>query len=101
MPRIKFSEQANIDLDRFETFLREVAPDKVDEAIKSIFNGLKILTKNAFAGTPNGNGYRKLVIPYGKNGYVALYKYEENLDLIVVETMRHMKELEADFLRLK
>lgn len=101
MPHIKFSDKANTDLDRFEDFLLETAPEKVDEAIKTIFQGLKILKENAFVGTPQQYGFRKLVIPYGKNGYVAIYKYDDRLDLIVIETIRHMRELEPDFFRLK
>lgn len=99
MPHIKFSDKANTDLDRFEAFLQESAPEKVDEAIKTIFQGLKILKENAFAGTPQKYGFRKLTIPYGKNGYVALYRYDQKADIVLVETLRHMLELEPDFLR--
>lgn len=35
---------------------------------------------------------RELLIPFGDSGYVALYRYEEGEDLLLVLAFRHMRE---------
>lgn len=103
MPQIIFSPCSHRDLARFTAFLEEVAPEKIAEAIQTIFSKIGQLEKNPLLGTsvpcepiPN---LRKLVIPYKKNGYVALYKYDADEKIIVIETIRHMRELEPEFLK--
>lgn len=103
MPQIVFTVQASQDLVRFKALLNEVAPTKTAEAIRTILAKIKQLDINPQLGStvtcdaiPD---LRKLVIPYKKNGYVALYKYDINHELIIIETIRHMLELEPGFLR--
>lgn len=103
MPQIIFSPRSHRDIARFKAFLEEVAPEKVAEAVQTIISKISQLEKNPLLGTtipceaiPN---LRKLVIPYKKNGYVALYKYDVNKELVVIETIRHMRELEPEFLK--
>lgn len=103
MPQIKYTDRANEDLQRFALFLQEVAPHKIGEALETIVQGLGLLERNPFAGEHVPceaiQDLRKIVIPYGKNGYVALYRYDQKIDLVLIETIRHMLELEPDFLR--
>jgi plasmid stabilization system protein ParE len=103
MPQVKLTDRANQDLQRFAQFLQEVAPEKIDEALDTIFDRLEILENNPLSGEPTPceaiQDLRKLTIPYGKNGYVALYRYDQKADIVLVETLRHMLELEPDFLR--
>lgn len=103
MPQVKLTDRANQDLQRFVQFLQEVAPDKISQTLNTIIDRLEILENNPLAGEtipcdaiPD---LRKLTIPYGKNGYIALYRYDPEADMILVETLRHMLELEPDFLR--
>ena len=82
-----------------------VAPEKVGKATDLIFDKLDVLQHTPLLGTleshPTFSELRKFVIPYGKNGYIAIYKYYEKTDTVMIETIRHMRELEADFLRNK
>lgn len=105
MPQVVYTQQALTDLERLRNFLLIVAPKKVGEAIDLIFDKLDVLERTPLLGTleshPTFPGLRKFVIPYGKNGYIAIYKYDEKTDTVLIETIRHMRELEADFLRNK
>ena len=103
MPQIKYTDRATQDLQRFAKFLEEVAPEKIGDAINTIFDRLEILESNPLAGeaTPCEAipDLRKITINYGKNGYVALYRFDSKADIVLIETLRHMLELEPEFLR--
>lgn len=105
MSQIEYSPQAYRDLERFRAFLVTTAPEKVGEAINTILSKIDLLETIPLAGVAVENSImpnlRKLVIPYGQNGYVALYKYNDKTEKIVIETIRHMRELEPEFLRTK
>ena len=103
MPHIKFTARANQDLQRVTQFLRDIAPDKVGAALDAILGRLEILKNNPLAGEAAPRDaipdLRKLTIPYGQTGYIALYRYDREADMVLVETLRHMLELEPGFLR--
>lgn len=79
-------------------FLQEVAPDKLSEAMQAIFEKISLLLEFPQIGNPVLNpklaNLRKLIIDYGKYGYVTLYTYDESSDIIVMQTIRHGRELE-------
>jgi len=43
-------------------------------------------------GQPVDGGLRQLVISRGRTGYVALYRYREDIDQAVVLAIRHQRE---------
>ncbi len=43
-------------------------------------------------GRPVESGLRELVISRGKTGYLALYRYEEQRDRVLVLAIRHQRE---------
>lgn len=101
MPQIIITQRATQDLQRFEKFLNEVAPEKTAEAIITILDKIELLKTSPEVGAvePLNPQLRRLVIPYGKSGYVALYLYDEQADVVRIETIRHMRELTPAFLR--
>lgn len=100
MPQIVFTQKSTQDLARFEAFLDKVAPEKTTEAIHTIIDRISLLQKHPEIGAiePLAPQFRKLVIPYGKNGYVALYLYDKPNDIIRIQTIRHMRELTPQLL---
>lgn len=97
MPHIEFTLKSRQDLSRFEQFLQEVYPAKAGEAIVTIIRTIELLKNNPKMGQAvrcSIDGMRKLYIPYGKNGYIAYYVYDENADVVRIETMRHYLELQ-------
>ena len=44
-------------------------------------------------GRPHGTAdLRELLIPFGNDGYVALYRHVANEDVVVVLAFRHLRE---------
>lgn len=105
MPQIKYSQKAVDDLQRLSGFLLETADqEKAANAMKTIADKINMLADLPNLGTPVPNeaiqNLRKLIISYGKNGYVALYSYQAENDLVLVETIRHSRELEPEFFKI-
>lgn len=103
MPQIKYTDRAMSDFLRLSEFLQLNAPNKVVEAMQTITDKIQNLVDFPRIGKivpceelPN---LRKLTIPYGKGAYIALYSYDENKGEILIETIRHSRELEPEFLR--
>ena len=97
MPQVKLSDQARYDLGRFADFLTQNgAPEKASEVISFILKSLKILRANPLIGRdyPLAENYdfQELVMHYGKNGYVALYSFDQEIDLVVIHAIRHQLE---------
>lgn len=103
MPQIIYTEKMGQDFQRLQGFLQEVAPHKVSEAMQAIFSKIDMLLTMPQIGkaVPNDTipNLRKLPIKWGKYGYIALYSYDETQDLIIMQTIRHARELEPKFLR--
>jgi plasmid stabilization system protein ParE len=106
MPHIEFLDEALLDIERFKQFLLDLdAPiEVVDDAISTIISTIKTLIDNPLSGEPHPiRGFKELrrkTISFGSNGgYIALYSYHENRDLILIHAMRHQRELEARFIR--
>jgi len=43
-------------------------------------------------GRPVESNYRELVISRGRSGYIALYRYHETRDVVLVLAIRHQRE---------
>ncbi len=98
MPQVKISDRARQDLQRFADFLiQNGVPEKAGEAVSLILASFKILRTNPLVGRSyplaDYDDFRELVIEYGKNGYVALYTFDQEMDLVVIHTIRHQREL--------
>ena len=53
-----------------------------------------VLSKQPEIGRPDPGMHelRELVIEFGDSGYIALYRYEPNLDAVFVLAIRHHRE---------
>jgi plasmid stabilization system protein ParE len=92
MARVIYSKQAFAGLDRLADFLIKEAPQAAVAAIDVIRDGIEILERHPFIGRSCEAGLRELLISYGKNGYVALYSYEQRDDVVLVLAIRHQRE---------
>ena len=70
------------------TVLEDAAPGAVD----LIFDAVDALVLHPLIGRPAEDGLRELVISRGKSGYVALYRYNEALEIVFVLAVRHQRE---------
>lgn len=94
MAQIVYSENALANLERVFAFLVESNPDAAIEAANAITEAVATLTHHPLIGRRIEGEIRELVISFGKNGYVALYRFAAEQDLVRVLAIRHQRELD-------
>ncbi len=75
MTTVNWSQPALVDLDRQHQFLVAIDPELAIKAVQEIVQSGKSLAKNPQRGTPIADtpGLRKLLVPFGKYGYILHY----------------------------
>ena len=94
MTRWLLSPEAGDDLERLTQFLLDTAPEHAPATVDLVLKALEILQWHPKVGRPIGAGLRELVISRGASGYLALYRYDELVDLVLVLRVRHQRELD-------
>ena len=92
MTRLIISVDAAGDMERLCDFLLEKLPEEAQRTLDIILDGLDILKKHPAIGRPAPQGLRELVISRGRTGYLALYLYDEDADVVSVLALRHQRE---------
>ena len=92
MALVAYSGRALRDFERIFDFL--AADDAVSAAlaVADVGDAISVLARHPFIGRPAEEGLHELVISRGKTGYVALYRYLEASDVILVLALRHQRE---------
>ena len=75
-------------LDHLERFEAVDLPGRVEEIVQAI----SVLAHNPQIGRPAKGENRELVIGRQSHGYVALYRYIEELDLVFVLAVKSQRE---------
>jgi plasmid stabilization system protein ParE len=81
------------DLIRLRDFLATESPEAAARAVYVIREGLGTLKIAPQAGRPIQwlpEGYREWFIPFGKNGYLVLYRHLEGV--VAIQALRHGRE---------
>lgn len=94
MPRLIWAPSALLDVQRLYRFLAMKNTDAAKRAVKSIRDGVKIISMQPGVGRPADDmdpEYREWLIDFGDSGYVALYHYTGEEAVIVA--VRHQKEV--------
>ncbi len=93
MPHLIWSPSALQDVHRVYRFLAEKNIDAAKRAAKAIRDGVKILAHQPEVGRPVEEmdpEYREWLIDFGDSGYIALYRYDGRMAVILA--VRHQKE---------
>lgn len=93
MTAVVYSLQALDDLDRLENFLLEADVQAARKTIPLIISAVETLRLHPNIGTRRGDQMRELVISRGSTGYIALYRYHENRDVVTVLAIRHQRKV--------
>ena len=96
MARLKFEQSALEDLERLTDFLLADNPQAAIQTASLIFEAVQILRQHPMIGRPAEKGFRELVISRGRSGYLALYDFHEDHDLVVVHSVRHQREVGSE-----
>ena len=94
MAEVVVTPHADADLDRLVAFLIDEEPAAALATYDFLLGALQVLRDYPSIGRPVESGLRELVISRGNTGYLALYEYREQADLVVVLALRHQRELE-------
>lgn len=92
MVRIELAPGVLDDIDRFIDHLRKHQVATTEERIDEILEAIDILARSPRIGRPVANGKRELVIGSGSRGYVALYRYLEQIQTVFVLALRAQRE---------
>jgi plasmid stabilization system protein ParE len=73
-------------------FLLQTEPASADAVVDNIADAIETLQRHPLIGRPLERDKHELLISRGKTGYVALYRYDELLDIVFVLALRHQRE---------
>jgi len=92
LAKLIYSERAFVDVERLADFLLETEPALAAETIDLIEEAVTILKRHPLMGRPVESDLRELIISRGRTGYVALYSYEAEQDVVLILAIRHQRE---------
>lgn len=93
MARIELAPEVGEDLDRVLSPLTAHESDQGAQQIEAIIAALEVLATNPEMGRCVRGELRELVIGRGRKGYVALYQYLSEADLVLVLAIRKREAL--------
>ena len=92
MASVDYAPRALADLERLVDFLMEADPASAGETFDLIESAVSVLERHPMIGRPVEAGLRELVISRGRTGYLAIYRYDEARDRVLVLAVRHQRE---------
>ena len=92
MAQVVLSRQVRHDFTRIVEHLEEHAPESSPERISAIIAAIDVLETSPRIGRPVEQGMRELVIGSGHAGYVALYRYVPEEDVVLILAVRAQRE---------
>lgn len=96
MSQVVYSRNGLASLQRLYRFLADKNPDAAARAVRTIRGKIKILSRHPRSGRVDSEqpDYRELLIPFGSSGYVARYRLDGRI--VVILTIRHAREAGYD-----
>ena len=88
MALIVFAARVQDDFDRIFDQFHAHRPDGAEAQIETVVEALGVLAGSPQIGRPAVGGQRELVIGRGTRGYVALYRYLAQKDVVLVLAIR-------------
>ncbi len=92
MAGIELAPEVTEDFDRILDHLATHQVENPGQRIGEIITALDVLDQNPLIGRPAENGKRELVIGRRSRGYLALYRYLPEMDIVFVLAIRSQRE---------
>ncbi len=92
MARIELAAEVGGDFERIFTHLTEFEVADLPSRMAEIIQAIAVLERNPLIGRPAIEGKRELVIGKQARGYIALYRYIEEIDTIFILAIRGQQE---------
>lgn len=94
MPRLIWSQQALLDVQRLYRFLASKNRDAAKRAVSAVRQGVRVLAYQSRIGRPVDDmpdEFREWMIDFGDSGY--LVRYRIGSDAITILAVRHQREV--------
>jgi toxin ParE1/3/4 len=92
MARVELAPEVGGDVERILEHLWRHEVADAPARIRAIIDGLSVLEHSPLIGRPTSNDLRELIIGRDTRGYVALYRYVPDLDVVFVLAVRGQRE---------
>ena len=92
MARIELAPEVFDDFDRFFKHWVQFEVADAPGRIEDILYAIEILSQSPLLGRPVRGGKRELVIGQGSCGYIALYRYFSDIEIVFVLAIRSQRE---------
>ncbi len=94
MPQVRLSARAQSDIARLHSFLLSKNAKAAQRATQAIRGSFASLAKTPSLGrsVDGAADLRELVIDFGASGYLALYRVDRALDVVIVLAIKHQSE---------
>ncbi|MQA19382.1 type II toxin-antitoxin system RelE/ParE family toxin [Rugamonas rivuli] len=92
MTRIEFAPEVAEDLDRIIEHVGHSASGEAAARINEIVQAIEVLAHSPLIGRPTAGGKRELIIGRKGRGYVALYRFVDQLDTVYILGIRSQRE---------
>jgi plasmid stabilization system protein ParE len=90
--RIEIAADVREDFDRVFDYLAQNDLDHAADRIREIIAAIHVLETNPHIGRPASANLSELIIGRGSRGYVALYRYAAELNMVFVLAVRGQRE---------
>jgi plasmid stabilization system protein ParE len=93
MPQLTWTPEALRGIQRIHSFLAPKSPVAASRAVRAVREGLRTIATHPGAGRAAEKmapEFREWLIPFGDSGYVALYRVQG--DMVVILAIRHQRE---------
>ena len=95
---LELAPEITEDFDRIFEHFAQHNPEAALERITEIIEGLDLLTRHQLIGRPLAGDMRELVLGAKSRGYLALYNYSAELEIVFILAIRSQRE--AGYARL-
>ncbi|MFM7632088.1 MAG: type II toxin-antitoxin system RelE/ParE family toxin [Betaproteobacteria bacterium] len=92
MARVELAPEVAEDFDRILDHLTTHQSENPSQHIREIIAALDVPEQNPLIGRPAANEKRELVIGRHARGYLALYRYVPEMDIVFVLAIRSQRE---------
>ena len=90
--KLELAPEITEDFDRIFEHFSQYSPDTTPERISVIIDGLELLTRHPLIGHVIDGDLRELVLGTKNRGYLALYKYSAELEIVFILAIRNQRE---------
>jgi toxin ParE1/3/4 len=92
MTQLEFAPEIIEDFDRIFDHFAAHSPSTATQRIGEIIQALDLLTRHPLIGRSLTGDMRELVLGTKNRGYLALYKYSADLEIVFVLAIRSQRE---------